>query len=194
MHDTTSSHCLAHSAKLAYGSEDSEDESTTFSPLAKKGPFQKSSGTPYAIIQKIPYVPDPPMLPSDGEDAEMTETEADDQSVIASAVTGTTVDEDDDDEDDDDDDDENPEGYSSEEEDVEYRDGDSDEERDEDEEEDEEEDAWAPKSKASRKAIVSPSPSPSPLRPVARASRVSALTKGIDKLNLEPEGAKKKKR
>jgi kinesin family protein 20 len=49
---------------------------------------RKSSIVPQPIIEKRPFIPDPPMLPSDAEDAELTETELDDQeSVLPSSTT-----------------------------------------------------------------------------------------------------------
>ena len=72
--------------------EDDEDDrsmSLSPSPLAakKKGPQiipaqskRKSNLPPQPIIEKRAFVPDPPMLPSDTEEAELTETEMDDES------------------------------------------------------------------------------------------------------------------
>lgn len=59
---------------------------------------RKSSVAPKAVIEKRPFIPDPPMLPSDTEDAELTETELDDQeSVLPSSTTGSELGDDDDD-------------------------------------------------------------------------------------------------
>ena len=53
---------------------------------------RKSSVAPQPIIEKRPYIPDPPMLPSDTEDAELTETELDDQeSVLPSSATASEL-------------------------------------------------------------------------------------------------------
>ena len=60
---------------------------------------RKSSIAPQAVIEKRPFKPDPPMLPSDMEDAELTETELDDQeSVVPSSTTASELGDDDDDE------------------------------------------------------------------------------------------------
>ena len=63
-------------------------------------PQRKSSVAPKAVIEKRPFIPDPPMLPSDTEDAELTETELDDQESVlpSSAPESELGDEDDDDE------------------------------------------------------------------------------------------------
>ena len=63
-------------------------------------PQRKSSIAPQVVIEKRPFIPDPPMLPSDAEDAELTETELDDQeSVLPSSATESELgDEEDDDE------------------------------------------------------------------------------------------------
>lgn len=54
---------------------------------------RKSSVAPQAVIEKRPFKPDPPMLPSDTEDAELTETEVDDQeSVVPSSTTASDED------------------------------------------------------------------------------------------------------
>ena len=63
-------------------------------------PQRKSSIAPQVVIEKRPFIPDPPMLPSDTEDAELTETELDDQeSILPSSTTESEIgDEEDDDE------------------------------------------------------------------------------------------------
>ena len=63
-------------------------------------PQRKSTIAPQVVIEKRPFIPDPPMLPSDTEDAELTETELDDQeSVLPSSTTESEIgDEEDDDE------------------------------------------------------------------------------------------------
>ena len=49
---------------------------------------RKSNVAPQAVVEKRPFIPDPPMLPSDTEDAELTESELDDQeSVLPSSAT-----------------------------------------------------------------------------------------------------------
>ena len=59
---------------------------------------RKSSIAPHAVIEKRTFKPDPPMLPSDTEDAELTETELDDQeSVVPSSTTASELGDDDDD-------------------------------------------------------------------------------------------------
>ena len=60
---------------------------------------RKSSVAPQAVIEKRPFIPDPPMLPSDTEDAELTETELDDQeSVVPSSTTASELGDDEEDE------------------------------------------------------------------------------------------------
>ena len=57
---------------------------------------RKSSVAPQVVIEKRPFIPDPPMLPSDTEEAELTETELDDQeSVLPSSTTASDEDDDD---------------------------------------------------------------------------------------------------
>lgn len=73
------------------------------SPLTQKGTMRaiskskrKSSAVPQPIIEKRRFIPDPPMLPSDIEEAELTETELDDQeSVAPSSTTASELDEED---------------------------------------------------------------------------------------------------
>lgn len=63
-------------------------------------PQRKSSVAPQAVIEKRPFIPDPPMLPSDTEDAELTEIELDDQeSVLPSSTTESELGDEDDDDD-----------------------------------------------------------------------------------------------
>ena len=73
------------------------------SPLTQKGTMRatskskrKSSVVPQPIIEKRPFIPDPPMLPSDIEEAELTETELDDQESVAPlSTTASELDEED---------------------------------------------------------------------------------------------------
>jgi kinesin family member 20 len=134
---------------------------------------RKSSFAPQAEIEKRPFIPDPPMLPSDTEDAELTETELDDQeSVLPSSATESELGGDDDDDDD---------AYS-----------DSDEHEDDD---------WStktPKAKQSR-SIVPVSPSVDHAQHKGRSQagpksstnqfRDAKLTKYMDNLNLEDGAA-----
>ncbi|KAF8807283.1 kinesin-domain-containing protein [Phlegmacium glaucopus] len=88
---------------IEYGEELSEGEdqhsSSSMSPLTQKGIMKsisksqrKPSVAPQPIIEKRPFIPDPPMLPSDTEEAELTETEVDDQeSAAASSTTASEL-------------------------------------------------------------------------------------------------------
>ncbi|KAF9481717.1 kinesin-domain-containing protein [Pholiota conissans] len=164
-----------------------DDRSLSLSPLAKKAlPKQdtrspRKSSVAQPIIEKRKFVPDPPMLPSDTEDAEMTEREGDEDdtsSVAPSGAAASELGEDDEDElDDEEDEDEYDEEYSEELE-------------DEDEEE-----IWEPPSAKTPKAktqplrIPSPSPQPQTSKPAASSgsktkSRVSKLAEDLDELNL----------
>lgn len=65
--------------------ESDDDRSMSLSPLAQKPQKNatrspsKSGVAPQPITEKRKFVADPPMLPSDTEDAELTETEGDDE-------------------------------------------------------------------------------------------------------------------
>ncbi|KAK7468596.1 hypothetical protein VKT23_003100 [Stygiomarasmius scandens] len=88
--------------------EDEEDESAlNGSPLAGKGkePAKRQSTAPREIRESRAFIPDGPMVPSDGEDAEMTD-EDEDESVAASedGEEDTECEEDEDEEEDDDED------------------------------------------------------------------------------------------
>jgi kinesin family protein 20 len=136
-------------------------------------PQRKSSVAPQVVIEKRPFIPDPPMLPSDTEDAELTETELDDQeSVLPSSATESEVgDEEDDDE-----------AYSE-------------------SESEHEDDDWStktPKAKQPRSIVpVSPSDEHAQLKGHSRAIpksstdqfRDAKLTEYMDKLNLEKGAA-----
>jgi len=150
----------------------------SLSPLAKKGkakalafkPSRKSSVVPQAIIEKRPFISDPPMLPSDTEDAELTETEIDDDEISSEAPSGTTTSD-----------------LEDQEEDEEYT----------EEEDEEEEEIWEPAGnktpKLKKQVMLSPSvsPSPQPKRQQATASkvstkypRISKLAQDMDELNI----------
>ena len=133
-------------------------------------PQRKSSVAPQVIIEKRPFIPDPPMLPSDTEDAELTETEPDDQeSVLPPSATESELGDEDDDDDD--------EAYSESEPD-EYEDGD-----------------WStktPKAKQPRSTVpVSPSIEHAQLKghsqavPKSSTNHDAKLTEHMDNLNLE---------
>ncbi|KIM48329.1 hypothetical protein M413DRAFT_440050 [Hebeloma cylindrosporum] len=179
---------------VQYGEDENSEagddaRSVSLSPLAKKGkakasvfkPPRKSSVAPQPIIEKRPFIPDPPMLPSDTEDAELTETEIDDDGITSVAPSGTTTSEleyGDEDEDEDED-----EEYS-EEEDEEY------------EEDSEEEEIWEPAGKTpkpKKQVILSPSVSPSPQPKKRQATtsqgstknpRISKLAQDMDELRI----------
>ncbi|RXW18928.1 hypothetical protein EST38_g6927 [Candolleomyces aberdarensis] len=170
---------------IDYGPEEDEDSdddmnitagarSRSASPLTRKERLlsEKQSGkqpasTPKRIVEKREFVPDPAPLPSDTEDAELTEMEEEEEN-------------DEEDEDDDEDEDENEM--------VEDQDDDDD---DYDEEEEEEEDDWVPPPPASaKKAAISKASSsarsvsastPSTTKP----KKVSKLANGIDSLSLK---------
>jgi len=152
----------------------------SLSPLAKKGkakalaskPSRKSSVVPQPIIEKRPFISDPPMLPSDAEDAELTETEFDDDGISSVAPSGTTTSD-----------------LEDQEEDEEYT--------EEEEDEYEEEEIWEPAAnktpKLKKQVILSPSvsPSPQPKRRQATTSkaptkypRISKLAQDMDELNI----------
>jgi len=154
----------------------------SLSPLAKKGnakalaskPQRKSNAAPQPIIEKREFIPDPPMLPSDVEDAELTETEFDDEGTSSAVPSGNTTSE-----------------LEEEDENEEYT-----ESEDEDYEEEEEE-IWEPAGKtpkAKKQMILSPSISPSP-QPKGRKTttskvptknfRISKLAQDLDELNIK---------
>lgn len=164
------------------GGED--DRSLSLSPLAKKGKAKgaskrKSSIAPKPIIEKVPFIPDPPMLPSDIEDAELTETECEDgiSSVAPSGTTTSELGEDDEDEDEETSEDEDFSGP--------------------DEEDEEWEEPAYSKTPRAKRVIFSPSPSPSPKakskarQPVvnapAKSSRVSKLVEDMDSLQISAQ-------
>ncbi|KDR84859.1 hypothetical protein GALMADRAFT_52618, partial [Galerina marginata CBS 339.88] len=150
----------------------SEDErSISLSPLAKKINKRKPSVVPQPIIEKRAFIPDPPMLASDTEDAQLTETDDCDDgqisSVAPSATTGSELNEDD-------------EEYST-------------------EDEDDEEDEWDPPSAKTPKAKKQPSPSVSPSpqpkgrqagtsKISAKVPRVSKLAQDMGKLRINSRG------
>ena len=151
------------------------------SPLAQKGTVKavskykrKSSVAPRPIIEKRPLIPDPPMLPSDTEEAELTETELDDRESIAPSNTTVSELSDEDIEDED-------EAYSDENED----------------------DDWEPPSTKTPKAkqwcspdSVSPSAdrlqlkgrSQAPPKPSTSQHHVTKLTKHMDSLDINKNG------
>ena len=167
------------------GGED--DRSLSLSPLAKRGKAKgaskrKSSIAPKPIIEKVPFIPDPPMLPSDIEDAELTETECEDgiSSVAPSGTTTSELGEDDEDEDEDEETSEEDDDFSG-----------------PDEEDEEWEEPAHSKTPRAKKVIFSPSPSPSPKakskarQPVvnapAKSSRVSKLVEDMDSLQISAQ-------
>jgi len=167
------------------GGED--DRSLSLSPLAKKGKAKgvskrKSSIAPKPIIEKVPFIPDPPMLPSDIEDAELTETECEDgiSSVAPSGTTTSELGEDDEDEDEDEETSEEDEDFSG-----------------PDEEDEEWEEPAYSKTPRAKKVIFSPSPSPSPkakskarqpfVNAPAKSSRVSKLVEDMDSLQISAQ-------
>lgn len=177
---------LLKTSQVQYGEDENSDagddaRSISLSPLAKKGkakalafkPPRKSSVVPKPIIEKRPFISDPPMLPSDTEDAELTETEIDDE-ISSVAPSGATTSE-------------LEYGDEDEEEDEEYT-------EDEDEEYEEEEEIWEPPTpKPKKQVILSPSvsPSPPPKRRQATTSqnstknlRISKLAQDMDELNI----------
>ncbi|KAF8202929.1 kinesin-like protein [Pholiota molesta] len=163
---------------IEYGEEDGaeksdSDRSMSLSPLAKKVPKspKKFNIVPQPIIEKRTFVPDPPMLPSDTEDAELTETETegDDDGANSVAPSGVTASSDEEHDDDDDDDE-----YS---------------------EEEEEEEMWEPPSaktpKAKKQSMRNPSPSFQPKASKFAGtskelfkSRVSKLAEDLDELDI----------
>lgn len=168
---------LTSCVQIEYGEEDGveksdSDRSISLSPLAKKVPKspKKSNVAPQPVIEKRTFVPDPPMLPSDTEDAELTETETegDDDDANSVAPSGDTASED--------------EEHDDEDEDEEYS-------------EEEEEEMWEPPSaktpKAKKQSLRNPSPSPQPRASKSAVaskepfkSRVSKLAKDLDELNI----------
>ena len=131
---------------------------------------RKSSVAPQMIIEKRPFIPDPPMLPSDKEDAELTETELDDQeSLLPSSATESELSDEEDDE----------EAYS---------------ESDPDDYEDNDWSTKTPKAKQPRSnVLLSPSVEHAQLKGHSQAIpksstnqiRDTKLTEYMDKLNLE---------
>ncbi|KAF9568516.1 kinesin-domain-containing protein [Agrocybe pediades] len=162
---------LVRRSKIDYGDDDGGDRSMSLSPLQRKPTkgSRKSSVAPTPIIEKREFVPDPPMLPSDTEDAELT-----DDDTASVTQSGTTACEDDEEEDDND-----------------------DEEYDDDyTEQDDESDEWEPPASKTPqgKKIVSPISSPSPVskgRKAATASgsstknpRMSKLAQEMDEMHI----------
>ncbi|KAJ6604199.1 kinesin-like protein [Mycena vulgaris] len=152
---------IEHGADDLTSEEESErSRSLSISPLAGKGKARSPTKqeTPRVIREVREYIPDPPMLPSDTEDAELTETElesedgteGDTASIGVSATTGSEAA--------------------------------SDAEYSEDDEED-----WVPSAAKTPRAKPAPqrnaSPSPAP-RMQAPAPRVSKLERGMSHLTL----------
>lgn len=163
---------LSSRVQIDYGEDVAEksdsDRSISLSPLAKKAPKspKKSNVVPQPIIEKRTFVPDPPMLPSDTEDAELTETEGDDDDTNSVAPSGVTT---------------------SEDEEQDYDDEYS-------EEEEEEEEMWEPPSvktpKAKKQSLRTTSPSSQPKASKSVSSkepsksRVSKLADDLDELDI----------
>ena len=178
--------------QIDYGQEDdgeasNDDRSMSLSPLAQKvQPKQisrsprKSSVAPQPIIEKRKFVPDPPMLASDTEDAELTETEGGDDGTNSVAPSETITSENGEDEEDDDEEDYDDE-YSEDE-----SDGDG-------EGSDEEEEMWEPPSAKTPRLKKQPAASPRPraststTQNVPSRSRVSQLAEEIDELSLREQ-------
>ena len=152
---------------------------------------RKSSAAPQPIIEKRPFVPDPPMLPSDTEEAELTEIELDDQeSVLPSSTTASELGDDD-------------EAYSDKHEDDDGAYSDEHEDDDGAYSDDHEDDDWeaskkTPKAKQLRSTVpVSPSADYAQLKGRLQAvpkssnnQRVAKLTKYMDNLDIsEKDGA-----
>ncbi|KAF8905454.1 P-loop containing nucleoside triphosphate hydrolase protein [Gymnopilus junonius] len=97
------------------GSDGNEGEQSimTSSPWAQKmKPSRKSSVAPRPVTEKRTFTPDPPMLPSDNEDAQLTETESEISSIALSATSKSELnDEDDEDYTEDEDDEESAEQW-----------------------------------------------------------------------------------
>jgi len=144
----------------------------SLSPLAKKPgkPSRKSSVVPTPIIEKRAFVPDPPMLPSDTEEAELTGEESDDDETASLAPSGTTACENNEDEDEDED----------EEEDEDYT------------EQDEDSDEWEPPSSKTprNRKIASPDVSPSPVAKASKNRRVSKLARDLDEMHIAGQTSK----
>ncbi|PPQ62776.1 hypothetical protein CVT24_000470 [Panaeolus cyanescens] len=179
---------------VAYGpdeddTEEEGDKSTYLSPLAprysKTAPAtnkRKSSVAPQPIIEKRPVIPDPPMLPSDDEEAELTDADDDaemENEPISAATTSSRLTEDSIMEDEDED-------YTEEDEDAE-------EEEDDEEEEHEPEPEPEPPSKPLSSAKVKFQPvrsnqrdnTPSTSTKSTKSSRVSELAHNMDSLNID---------
>ncbi|KAJ3513053.1 hypothetical protein NLJ89_g3159 [Agrocybe chaxingu] len=185
---------------VQYGDDDSDismeeghSRGNSLSPLAKKSKPpstskspRKSSVAPQPIIEKRQFIPDPPMLPSDTEDAEMTETEcAEDEETNSIAPSGATASE----PADDDDEEEEEEEESTDQDDEDYS------EPDDEDDEEWEEPAYSKTPKGKKQIIISPSPSPSPkvtkaavpsaVKGPARNVRISKLAQEMDRLGLQ---------
>ncbi|KAJ6501609.1 kinesin-like protein [Mycena vitilis] len=159
-----------------FTSEDESERGRSLSPLAGKGKWRSPAKpeTPRVIREERAFVPDPPMLPSDSEDAELTESELDSEEGTAdsdaeSASVGASGDSGSEDESDED--------YAA----------------DGAEEEDElaMSTAKTPKAKAAPKRVDSPTPAP---RMDAPTPRVSKLERGMNHLTLGEGGSVKKVR
>ncbi|KAJ7169442.1 kinesin-like protein [Mycena filopes] len=167
--DVEMSLAIEHGTGEFTSEDESEGRSRSVSPLAGKGGRFRSPAKPQEIREEREFVADPPMLPSDTEDAELTESELQsddgavesegDEDAVSVGVSGTT---------------------GSEDEDEDESDGDYTE--------DEEEDEWAPSSAKTPKAKAAPqrvgSPTPAP-RAQAQTPRVSKLERGMGHLHLE---------
>ncbi|CAA7258737.1 unnamed protein product [Cyclocybe aegerita] len=183
---------------VQYGDDDSDmsveeghSRGNSPSPLAKKSKLpstskspRKSSVAPQLIIEKRQFIPDPPMLPSDTEDAEMTETECtEDEETSSIAPSGATASEPADD------------GEEEEEEDSTDPDDEDYSEPDDEDDEEWEEPAYSKTPKGKKRIVISPSPSPSPkvtkaaepstVKGPARNARVSKLVQEMDRLGLK---------
>ncbi|KAF5312458.1 hypothetical protein D9619_003484 [Psilocybe cf. subviscida] len=180
--------------------DDEHDRSMSLSPsplASKKGkgpqifskaqPKRKSSVAPQPIIEKRAFVPDPPMLPSDTEDAELTETEMDDESSAGpSAATASALDDDENDEDEEDyvEEDDDSDGYAT---------GNSGEEDGDDDVYDDPYDAKTPKGKRAAAAPSKGKPTPPATKAAAppAKSRVSKLAEDLDGLAIAGKAQKK---
>jgi kinesin family protein 20 len=160
----------------------SEDESErsrslSLSPLAGKGSKWRSPAKQEIIREEREFIPDPPMLPSDTEDAELTESEpdSDDGTVESDAETGSV-------------------GASATTE-SEYE---SDEDYAEEEDELALSSAKTPRAKPAPKRVASPTPAPRMQVPTPRVSKLEREMNDLTLGEMSPDSPvivqKKKKR
>ncbi|KAL0578476.1 hypothetical protein V5O48_003525 [Marasmius crinis-equi] len=137
-------------------------------PALSKAPRKSRSLAPQEVREVREFVPDPPMLPSDNEEAETSDGETEETASIRQTDDDESVD----------------------------RDSEDDYEDDAEDDEDDESDEWVPSAPTPRAKAAPRHSSPSPTRPkqstntqqsrfLTGKSRVSNLSKGLDKLNLD---------